>query len=238
MQNQKLLIEGAAQMGIRLSEKMVRQFSIFYDLLMEWNQKLNLTTVTGERDVIVRHFLDSLAGVPFFAGQRKPLAADIGTGAGLPGVPLAIVFPEVPFILLDSLQKRLTFLQEAAEQMDLKNVHLIHGRAEEFAHKAEYREKFTIVTARALAPLPVLLEYCMGYARPGGIVLAYKGPSLEAELPASANALAVLKGKVESARVLPVPYSDFTHRIAVIRKTAALEQLYPRPQAKIKKAPL
>ena len=238
MKEQELLIEGASRMGISLNEKQVEQFSVFYRLLIEWNEKMNLTAITEEKDVIIKHFLDSLSGVSFLAGLPDLSIADIGTGAGFPGIPLAIAFPEVPFVLMDSLQKRIGFLQESADQMGLKNVQLIHGRAEELAHKEEYREQFRAVVARAVANLPVLLEYCMGYVQPEGLFLAYKGPSLEEELEHSSHALTVLKGEVESASSVQIPFSDYAHTLAVIRKTGSMGKAYPRSQGKIKKAPL
>lgn len=238
MKYEKILIEGAKSFGIELSREQVEQFSIFYRLLVEWNEKMNLTTITEEKEVVVKHFLDCLSGAPVLQSFEKPLIADVGTGAGFPGIPLKIIYHELSFVLIDCLKKRLGFLAEVVKELGMEHIELVHGRAEELAHTEAYRERFDIVVSRAVASLPVLMEYSMGYVKKGGILLAYKGPTLAEELKASERALSVLQSGVETTQTVEIPFSEYSHTIAVIRKKAALPTMYPRSQAKIKKQPL
>ena len=238
MNNRELLKQGALQLGITLSEEQLDQFFIYHKLRVEWNQKMNLTAITEERDVVIKHFLDCLSGASIIREIEGASVADIGTGAGFPGMVLKIVLPDHPFVLIDSLNKRITFLETVVRELGLQNVQLIHGRAEELAHVELHREKYDVVVSRAVAAMPVLLEYSLGYVKKNGIFLAYKGPALEQELEDAQHALKVLKARVESAVQAEIPYGDYSHTLAVIRKYGEISKTYPRSQAKIKKMPL
>ena len=207
----------------------------YMELLLCWNEKMNLTALTDPMDILSKHFLDSAAG-----GALLPAGsiADIGTGAGFPGVVLKILNPEHPVVLMDALQKRLSFLQEVCSELGLQGVELVHERAEEAGQKKEYRSQYDCAVSRAVAPLPILLEYCIPMVKTGGIFLAYKGPALQEELSASSHALGLLGCTVESVHKITLDGEDWEHIIAVIRKEKPTHPIYPRRQAKIKKDPL
>jgi len=238
MNNRELLQRGAEQYGISLSDRQLDQFFEYHRLLVEWNERMNLTAITEEKEVVIRHFLDCLAGAPILAKMKNPKVADIGTGAGFPGMVLKIAFPEMKFVLIDSLNKRVTFLEEVVKSLKLEDIQVIHGRAEDLAHDEKHREQYDAVVSRAVASMPVLLEYSLGYVKKNGVFIAYKGPALEEELASSNHALKVLKAKVESAVQAEVPFGEYAHTLAVVRKYDVLPKGYPRPQAKIKKMPL
>lgn len=247
----QLLEEGARAMGIALSQRQLDQFEQYYRLLIEWNERMNLTAITEPREVATKHFLDSIAGGPETmraageAGKGDEAAAqmpvrliDVGTGAGFPGIPLKIVYPQIRLTLLDSLQKRVNFLQETVDQLGLEEVTCLHGRAEEAAHEEAMREQFDAAVARAVAPLPVLLEYCSGYVKPGGCFVAYKGPGLEAELAEADKAMKTLQLRHQKTLHASLPEGEYDHLMAIFEKTGKLSLKYPRKQSKIKKEKL
>ena len=244
----QLLEEGAKAMGISLSQRQLDQFETYHRLLVEWNEKMNLTAITEAHEVATRHFLDSIAGGPEIlkaagAAENDGVAApimliDVGTGAGFPGIPLKIAFPQIRLTLLDSLQKRVSFLQEVVVQLDLEDVTCLHGRAEDAAHEECLREQFDVAVARAVAPLYVLLEYCGGYVKKGGRFLAYKGPGLEEELAEAGKAMKVMQMHHKKTLRADLPEGNFDHLMAVFEKTGNLSLKYPRKQAKIKKEKL
>ncbi len=237
---QECLRLGAEEMGLMLDREQVRQFTVYCDLLVQWNEKMNLTAITEEREIIGKHFLDSLAGGVALLrdGREQVRLIDVGTGAGFPGIPLKILLPGVSLTLLDSLQKRVVFLQEVCRQLGLRDVTCIHGRAEELGHRAEYRENYDVAVSRAVAPLPVLLEYCSGFIRQGGLFLAYKGPSIEEELAISRNAASKLQFSIRETMDMAIPYTEYRHFITIFEKIGSLPLKYPRKQSKIKKEPL
>lgn len=236
----QILEDGAKAMGVSLSQRQLEQFERYYELLVMWNEKMNLTAITQQEEVAVKHFLDSLAGWKelYWEQNKAPALIDVGTGAGFPGLPLKIAFPDVRLTLLDSLQKRVGFLQEVTEQLGLAGVRCLHGRAEEAAHEASLREHFDVAMARAVAPLPVLLEYCSGYVRRGGAFLAYKGPGIEAELAESQRAMRELRLQYKKTLKATLPGDDLDHFVAVFEKIGNLSLKYPRKQSKIKKEKL
>lgn len=248
----QLLEDGAKAMGISLSKQQLDQFETYHRLLVEWNEKMNLTAITEAREVATKHFLDSIAGGPeilkIARSQRQSRGKvddaalitliDVGTGAGFPGLPLKIAFPEIELTLLDSLQKRVNFLQEVVDQLGLEGVTCLHGRAEDAAHEEDLREKFDVAVARAVAPMYVLMEYCGGYVKKGGQFVAYKGPSLEEELAEAGKAMKVMQLRHKKTLKADLPEGDFDHLMAFFEKTGNLSLKYPRKQAKIKKEKL
>lgn len=237
---QEYLRLGAEKMGFALDKEQIRQFTVYRNLLVQWNEKMNLTAITEEREIIGKHFLDSLAGGMALQrdGCEQARLIDVGTGAGFPGIPLKILFPGVSLTLLDSLQKRVAFLQEVCSQLGLKDVVCIHGRAEELGHGEEHRENYDVAVSRAVAPLPVLLEYCSGFVRQGGLFLAYKGPSIVEELEISRNAVSKLQFSIRETMDMMIPYTEYRHFITIFEKIGSLPLKYPRKQSKIKKEPL
>lgn len=230
------LKEQAGQWHISLSNEQLEQFSLYANLLREWNEKMNLTSITQAEEVAIKHFLDSLSPLRCNNPAQGASVIDVGTGAGFPGIPLLIVRPDIRLTLLDSLNKRLLFLQEVLCVLKL-DAQTIHARAEEAGRNTQYREKFDIAVSRAVAPLNVLCEYCLPFVKPGGRFLAMKGPQAEEEIRASQHAFAMLSGNLEKTEVFSLP--DGSGRtIVMIDKTRPLEKIYPRHGSKIVKKPL
>lgn len=228
---------GAAQLGIELTEKQLQRFEIYADFLLQYNQKINLTTVTDEFEIIEKHFLDSLTVLQLVSLRSGMWVIDIGTGAGFPGVPLLILEPGLQLVLLDSLGKRLEFLRQLLEKLDLTAT-MLHARAEDGAHLALHRERYDLALARAVAPLPVLLEYCLPYVRSGGRFLALKGPSLTEELSDAQNALQLLGGRAERDCCLQLPFSGQDRRLLLVKKIRQTPTKYPRQAGTPKENPL
>lgn len=227
--NEKFLTE-LNNRNMNLTEDKIEKFHIYMKLLLEWNEKINLTAITEEDEIITKHFIDSLTISKYIKDTDRII--DIGTGAGFPGVPLKIERDNNEIVLMDSLNKRIKYLEDVIEKLELKNITAVHGRAEEFGIKGEYREKFDIATARAVANLPVLLEYCLPFVKVGGYFLCMKGPDVEEEVNAAKKALEVLGGKIEK---IEIPFDDIRHSIIVIKKVASTPKKYPRNAGKIKK---
>ena len=204
--------------GFSLNEQQIEQFVQYYDLLIDWNKKINLTAIEEPQEVADKHFVDSA----LLLSVKKDLAGcsliDIGTGAGFPGIPLKIIEPNLKLTLFDSLNKRINFLNTVCQELSLKDVQAVHGRAEDFGKKVEYREKFDLATARAVARMPVLLEICLPFVKLGGHFIALKGPELENELLESKKALAELGGRIIDVRSLTLADGNYTRNIAVIEK--------------------
>ena len=231
-----LLQQGAAARGLTLDETALRRFDRYAELLTEWNEKMNLTAITEPEAITVRHFLDSLSLLTAAELPEGASFIDVGTGAGFPAVPLKIARPDLQVTLLDSLQKRLTFLEAVSAELELPMT-VVHARAEEGGRQPALREQFQVAAARAVAALPVLCEYCLPYVRVGGCFVAMKGPDCGEELAAAKNAMGQLGGKLESLRELTL--EDGSGRtILVIRKLRETPAAYPRAGAKIAKKPL
>ncbi len=219
-----------------LTGQMLAQLDQYAQLLVEWNQKINLTAITDPEGILIKHFLDSLlllhAGIP-----QNAALIDVGTGAGFPSLPVKIARPDLPLTLLDSLNKRVTFLQTACAQLGLKQTRCIHSRAEEGGRTPALREKFDIATARAVANLQELSEYCLPYVKVGGIFAALKGFEIEQELAQAQKAISTLGGQIEQIKKFELP-GDQKRSIVIIRKISQTATKYPRPSAKIAKTPL
>lgn len=232
-----LLERGASDLGITLTAAMTAQFQRYATLLATWNELMDLTAVPVA-EFVIRHFLDSLTllGVPE-AGVANTLI-DVGTGAGFPGIPCAIVRPTLAVTLLDALQKRVTFLQSVATELSLQNITAFHGRSELVAHDEMHRGKYDLVTARAVAPLHQLVEVLLPLVRTGGFVIALKGPEAAREFADAERAITLCGGILRHITRTPVPFSDAERNLVVIEKIAGSDQKYPRSNAAIQKRPL
>ncbi len=231
-----MLKEGAAVFSAELDDKKLQQLAKYKELLMEWNQKINLTAIEEENEILVKHFIDSFSIIPFLKTANTRLI-DVGTGAGFPGIPVKIACEAAEVVLLDSLAKRVSFLNIVINELALANITAVHGRAEEFGVKPEYREKFDISVARAVAALPVLLEYCLPFVKVDGFFIAMKGSSTE-EVSGSQKALDRLGGKIEEVKEFVLPFSDIKRNIIIVRKFRQTPTAYPRKAGKPAKEPL
>ena len=231
------LSDTAKGAGFELNDTQLLQFDTYAKLLVEWNEKINLTAITSPEDIAVKHFIDSLYGLKFLNGRKNVI--DVGTGAGFPGVPLKIANPKIHLTLLDSLNKRLIFLEDVKEKLSLSDVECIHSRAEDGAKcGSTLRESYDGAVSRAVANLSCLCEYCLPYVKRGGVFLAYKGPDVEEELANAQNAIEILGGEVSGVFTYTIPPTDITHSIVVITKVKNTPEKYPRLQGKIQKKPL
>lgn len=233
-----LLAARAAQMGIALTGAQAHSFEKYHSMLTEANARFNLTRVPEDMDeAIDRNYLDCIA--PLAGGLPKGCASiiDVGSGAGFPGIPLAICLPEVHIVLMDALGKRVDFLRSVIEALGL-NAEAIHLRAEDGARRPELRESFDIATARAVAPLNLLSEYLLPFVKVGGYMMALKGPTLDEELAGAENALGLLGGRFEREDGIAIPGRDWNHRVAWICKIAPTPEKYPRRAGKPEKKPL
>lgn len=230
------LDNGTRELGIQLSDKQKIQFETYKDLLKEWNNKINLTSILDDEDIAIKHFVDSLTILNYIKDDNVSLI-DIGTGAGFPGIPVKILRDNVNVTLLDSLEKRIKFLNEVTTTLNLSNIQAIHKRAEDLGVDLEYRQKFDYACARAVAGLPVLLEYCLPFVKVGGIFIAMKGSNID-EVSLSQNALKILGGKIEEIREFNLPNSDYKRNIIVVKKIKQTPKGYPRKAGKPSKMPL
>jgi len=230
--------EGLSQLEIKLSGRQIEQFIRYYEMLIEWNKLMNLTGITEYEDVINKHFIDSLSLVKATDLAGISSVIDIGTGAGFPGIPLKIAFPHLNIVLLDSLNKRINFLNAIIEELGLENIRTIHGRAEEFAQKEEYRECFDLCVSRAVANLSSLTEYCLPYVKEGGKFIPYKSGKIDEELANSKNAIFILGGKLEKEVEFELPRTDMSRNLVVIEKVKKTPKKYPRKAGLPTKSPI
>lgn len=232
------LREKAAAFGIELSDHQLEQFETYYEMLVEKNKVMNLTAITEKNEVIDKHFADSLALIKSGVSLTGQKILDIGTGAGFPGIPLKIAFPELEIVLLDSLNKRIKFLNEVIEALGLEKITAIHGRAEDFAKQKEYREQFDYVVSRAVANLTVLSEYCLPYVKVGGCFMPYKSGEIDEELNNSKKAVQILGGKIEEVVKFQLPDTDIGRSFVKIKKNKNTAKKYPRKAGLPAKEPL
>lgn len=228
------------QFQITLSDTQKEQFLKYYELLVEWNGFMNLTAITEFDDVMKKHFADSLSLVKAYSQIRteKLKVIDIGTGAGFPGIPLKIVFPQIELTLLDSLQKRLKFLQEVIDQLGLGEVELIHGRAEDFCKPSMKREQYDLCVSRAVANLATLSELCLPYVKVGGKFIPYKSEKAEEEVKAAKKAIGLLGGEVKDQIEFELPESNIGRTFVVIEKKSATPKKFPRKAGMPAKEPI
>lgn len=226
------------KLNIQLTDLQVEQFEKYYEILVEWNKVMNLTGITEYEDVITKHFIDSLAIVKTYEFNKGLKVIDLGTGAGFPGIPLKIVFPEMEVLLLDSLNKRIKFLNEVITQLGLSNIIAIHGRAEELIKREGYRESFDLCVSRAVANLSTLSEYCIPYVKVNGMFIPYKSGNIKEELEQAKNAIYLLGGKLERVEEFSLPNSDINRSFVLIQKVKSTAKKYPRNAGKPLKEPL
>mgnify|MGYP001569233062 CR=1 FL=1 len=233
-----ILNEASNNVGLKFDQKKYDQFMLYKDLIKEWNEKINLTAIKEDEAIVQKHFIDSMKVFKFDQLKNAKNVIDIGTGGGFPGIPMKIIKPEVNIVLLDSLNKRIIFLNEVINRLDLKNIKAIHGRAEDFAKEKQYREKFDVAVSRAVANLTVLSEYCIPYVKVGGYFVAMKGPAVEEEIKLSKNAIRMLGGQIEHIEKVQIEGSDLNHNLVIIKKISQTHKKYPRKAGIVAKDPL
>lgn len=230
----QLLQKGAAEFGVSLNESAIASLLQYKRILLEWNEKMNLTAIEEERDFIIKHFVDSLSVMPHIGYGQSII--DVGTGAGFPGLPLKIANPSLDVVLLDSLEKRIGFLKAVIAELNLSGIRAVHARAEDAGMSPEHREKYDVAVARAVASLPVLLEYCLPLVKVGGTFLAMKGSSEETGI--SGKALELLGGRLDEVKDFILPGTDMKRSIIVVKKLRQTPTKYPRKAGKPSKEPL
>ena len=216
------------ELGIALTDRQVEQFLKYYEMLAEWNRVMNLTAITEYRDVMKKHFVDSLSLVKAYNLQNGLSLMDVGTGAGFPGLALKIAFPDLKVTLLDSLNKRILFLNAVIDKFDLSDVEAVHGRAEDYAKKNKLREAYDICVSRAVANLSTLSEYCLPFVKVGGVFVSYKSEKISQELDDAKDAIEILGGSVKDQVEFILPDSDFYRSLVVIGKNRSTPVKYPR----------
>lgn len=234
------MTEGTRELGIVLSEKQMEQFYRYYELLVEWNKVMNLTGITELEEVVSKHFIDSLAlvkAVPLQDGRRAS-AIDVGTGAGFPGLPLKIAFPNLEITLMDSLNKRINFLNEVIDKLGLEKVTAVHGRAEEMAANITHRQQYDLCVSRAVSNLAVLCEYCLPFVAKGGTFVSYKSADSDAEIQEGKKAISILGGKLINIDKFKLPDSDLGRALVCIKKVKDTPKKYPRKAGTPAKLPL
>lgn len=213
---------------IVLNEEQLCQFMSYYELLVEWNQVMNLTAITDFEEVCKKHFTDSLSLVKAYKINAPISVIDVGTGAGFPGIPLKIAFPDIEVILLDSLHKRVDFLKTVIDNLGLKKIEAVHGRAEDYAKEKNFREQFDLCVSRAVSNLSTLSEYCIPYVKIGGHFISYKSEKLSEEKKDAEYAISVLGGEIEDQISFQIPNSDINRNLLIVRKKKETPVNYPR----------
>ncbi|MCL4507704.1 MAG: 16S rRNA (guanine(527)-N(7))-methyltransferase RsmG [Chloroflexi bacterium] len=233
--------KAAAAIGVGLDAAQAAQLAVYRDLLVAWNVRFNLTAITDDESILVRHFADSLSALralPAPGATHGLTLIDVGTGAGLPGIPLKIVRPDLDVTLLDGTGKKVTFCETVIAELGLQGIRAVKGRAEEAAHQKEHRAVYRVVIARALAPLPTLVEYLLPFARANGVCIAMKGSEAQAEAAQAARAIKLLGGELERVDAVALPGVPDQRALVVIRKVRPSPSLYPRPAGKPRSEPI
>ncbi len=233
--NKEILISGLKKIGYNIKEEEIEKFEKFSGLLIEWNEKMNLTAVTDPDEISVKHFLDSIVPVFKIDIKENSKIIDVGTGAGFPGIPIKIIRDDLKFTYLDSLNKRITFLKEVSNQLGFENVEFVHGRAEDTGQNKSYREKFDYAVSRAVAPLKILSEYSVPLLKAGGVFAAFKSFDIDEELDEAKAMIGSLGGKIKDIIEVEIPNSDLVRKIVLIEKVKETPKQFPRKANKIKK---
>lgn len=233
---EKIFIEEAQKINIELDKNQIEKFYKYMDLLIEWNEKINLTAITNRKDIIVKHFIDSLTIQRYLSDAVNII--DVGTGAGFPGIPIKIINPNLKVVLVDSLNKRINFLQDVIKKLNLDNIEVIHARAEDLGQNKKYREAFDIVTSRAVANMSVLSEYLLPLARVNGKCICMKGSDIEEELENSKYAINLLGGKIEQVDKFELSNERIGRNIIIVKKLKNTPNSYPRKAGTPAKKPL
>jgi len=238
MTNEILLRNCAAEMNIELTEGMTASFMQYMQMLLEWNEKINLTAITDPREIVLKHFADSLTALSELEAKAALRVADIGTGAGFPGLPLAIAAPAWEVSLMDSLQKRVKFLQHVTTALGIEKTSCLHTRAEDAGQASAHRERYDAVVSRAVARLAVLSEYALPLVKVGGTFLALKGPAAEEEVKEALPAIQKLGGELVEIKDAKIPFTELYHKLVIVRKKRHTPTGFPRNAAQMAKAPL
>jgi len=224
--------------GLQFSEKKYEQFMKYKDLIKEWNEKVNLTAIKEDEEIVKKHFIDSIKVFKFKELKNAKNIIDIGTGGGFPGIPMKIIKPEINIVLLDSLNKRINFLNIVIQELQLERIKAIHGRAEDFGKDINYREQFDLCVSRAVAKLSSLSEYCLPYVKVGGYFISYKSGKVQEELDMSVNAFQILGAELKEVSEFMLPNTDIERTLVVLQKKATTPNKYPRSAGKPSKDPL
>lgn len=232
----KIMEEKLKNLGVRFFVEQLEQFFDYMNLLIEWNEKMNLTAIIEPEEIILKHFIDSITILKDIEDESR--VVDVGTGAGFPGIPLSIMNPTLKVTLVDSLNKRLVFLQEVVNKLNLKNVEIVHARAEEFGQNKEYREKFDIATSRAVANLSTLSEYLIPLVKINGKVISMKASEAEEEINQAKKAIEILGGKIQKIDKFNLPQSDIGRTVITIKKERQTPSKYPRRAGTPSKEPI
>lgn len=230
------LSSNANKLNIGVTDEQIQKFYKYMEMMLEWNEKINLTAITEPSEVILKHFVDSITINKHIKNNSKMI--DVGTGAGFPGIPMSIIREDIDVTLMDSLNKRIKFLDEVIKENNLNNVKTIHSRAEELANNSKYREMYDIATSRAVASLNVLLEYMLPFVKVGGYCICMKGSNVENEIKEAKKALEVLKGEIVEVENFNLPDTDYGRNIIVIKKVGNTPKKYPRKPGTPAKEPL
>ena len=230
--------QGLDELKIVLTDEQIHQFLTYYEMLIEKNKVMNLTGITEFQDVVEKHFIDSLCLVKAFPELNAEKLLDLGTGAGFPGIPLKIAFPDLQIVLMDSLNKRIGFLEEVISQLNLKDIFALHGRAEEMARKREYRQQFDLCVSRAVANLSSLAEYCIPFVKIGGYFVSYKSADVDGEADQAKKAVFLMGGKIDHIIKFSLPGSDQGRSLICISKEKGTPKTYPRKAGTPAKKPI
>lgn len=233
-----ILKEACLHEGLEFDEEKYNQIIKYKDMVKEWNEKINLTAITEDSEMIRKHFIDSIKAFKFAPLKDSRRIIDVGTGAGFPGIPLKIVKPDLEVVLLDSLNKRVNFLNEVIKTLGLKGITAVHGRAEDFARENSYRERFDVAVSRAVANMAVLSELCIPYVKVNGYFVALKGPAVEDEIKEGSKAVSTLGGKIEEIIKVDVEGTDLNHNLVVVKKVKETPKVYPRKAGTAAKKPI
>ena len=239
--DENILIDGCQKMGININNEQIRKFSRYLELLVQWNQKINLTSLKTSQEIIIKHFLDSISCVKVinkYVNKEGISVIDVGAGAGFPGIPIKIICPSIRLSLLEARKKKSIFLKKVTEEMNFQQAKILNGRAEAFGKSADHRERYDVVISRAVAPLNVLSEYCLPLVRVGGLFIAQKGRSYRQETEKSLKTVKVLGGELIGAENVRIPFINQERYLLVIKKIKDTPSKYPRKEGLPQKRPL